>query len=209
MPDLPSRSKHEADILALLIPAFEAERKRYLDSGKFDQRSMARGVRVAVEDRLVDVFTAAVRQLAGQQGWELDTARLSVEARVWATRRAVDLGNEVAANTNAFLRDTSDLSSIDSLFGEGRAEGMAITEVTSAISAGETWLAIWASTAILGSDREIIVSWHTEHDARVCELCGPLDGRPREQWQMAFPGGPPAHPRCRCWLEYDTVPKAA
>lgn len=44
--------------------------------------------------------------------------------------------------------------------------------------------------------------WHTSQDDRVCPICRPLHGRPRDEWQSVFPLGPPAHPVCRCFIDY-------
>jgi HK97 family phage portal protein len=37
--------------------------------------------------------------------------------------------------------------------------------------------------------------WITERDDLTCPICGPLDGKPEEQWAGTEP---PAHPNCRC-----------
>lgn len=44
--------------------------------------------------------------------------------------------------------------------------------------------------------------WHTSRDQRVCPICRPLHGRPREEWQTVAPLGPPAHVSCRCFVDY-------
>lgn len=52
--------------------------------------------------------------------------------------------------------------------------------------------------------------WNTAVDDKVCPICKPLDNQ-REQpgvaknWSELFPGGPPAHPRCRCFLRWRLV----
>jgi hypothetical protein len=37
--------------------------------------------------------------------------------------------------------------------------------------------------------------WITERDDLTCPICGPLDGKPEEEWAGTEP---PAHPNCRC-----------
>lgn len=51
--------------------------------------------------------------------------------------------------------------------------------------------------------------WHASTDAqgnpdsKVCPICRPLHGRPREEWQAVFPLGPPSHIACRCYVDYE------
>lgn len=119
------------------------------------------------------------------------------------------------------------------LWGEKYPETLSITETTRAISAGENattaevereleQLGRQAGTvddvtapgeAQLGQRKplkmpgmeklNLIKRWHSRRDERVCKVCGPLDGTTQSTWQSKFPGGPPAHPSCRCWLSYE------
>jgi hypothetical protein len=69
-----------------------------------------------------------------------------------------------------------------------------VTEVTRAYAAGELEGVKLAEAA--GYRMEQV--WHTNRDELVCAICAPNDGKGRSQgWTVA---GPPAHPRCRCWL---------
>lgn len=101
------------------------------------------------------------------------------------------------------------------LFGETRADMIAITEVTRTFAEGN--LRLWASTGVVGGKR-----WMTAVDERVCPVCAPLHGRlvqvdagfgytaselESEVLRKALGhvgsefNAPPAHPRCRCWLQ--------
>jgi len=85
---------------------------------------------------------------------------------------------------------------IDQAFGPNRVENIAVTETTGAASAaGE--IAVDATVGRNEEDR-----WFTAEDQRVCPICAPLNGKTRSNWSRFFPDGPPAHPRCRCWIEY-------
>jgi hypothetical protein len=85
---------------------------------------------------------------------------------------------------------------IDQAFGPSRVENIAVTETTGAASAaGE--IAVDATVGRNEEDR-----WFTAEDQRVCPICAPLNGKNRSDWSRFFPDGPPAHPRCRCWIEY-------
>lgn len=90
------------------------------------------------------------------------------------------------------------------VFGPGRAERIAITEVTRAYAEGN--LMTWRSTGVVDGKR-----WNTAVDEKVCPICWPLNGMVVKMGE-AFSidaadraaglgiTAPPAHPRCRCWL---------
>ena len=89
-------------------------------------------------------------------------------------------------------------------FNSARAEKIAITEVTRAYATGQR---------MAGEDLQkefpsvkVVKTWLTNNDDRVCEICGPLDGKEVELDQT-FDGGisePPAHVNCRCWTSVST-----
>jgi len=47
--------------------------------------------------------------------------------------------------------------------------------------------------------------WWTRDDDRVCKRCGPMHGMPRSVWAREYAKGPPAHYRCRCWIDYKSI----
>lgn len=87
----------------------------------------------------------------------------------------------------------------ESLFGAERAELIGVTETTAAHSAAERGV-IDLHNRFTG--RILLAHWVTEHDERVCPICRPLDGQPEYLWRERFTLGPPAHARCRCYMEW-------
>lgn len=88
---------------------------------------------------------------------------------------------------------------VDTWLGQETAKSVAITEVTRATTQAER-----AATKRY-SDRTgvtLLAFWTTENDARVCPICMPLNDKPEASWDSKFPLGPPAHPRCRCWITW-------
>jgi hypothetical protein len=182
MPDLQSRRQHESEIAAALILVLDSES----------------GVAAAVRGELAAVYAEAMRSVAADRGWQLPDADVDREAEEWAAAYAVTLGREVAKTTRDWIERGGDRESVISA---ERAENIAITEVTRAITAGELGaIALALALAILDEEPERV--WNTEADARVCPVCRPLHRKPETVWRGTAPGGPPAHPRCRCWLEY-------
>ena len=89
-------------------------------------------------------------------------------------------------------------------FGPVRAEMISITEITRASARGED--ALWDELQAQGI--EMVTTWNTNNDELVCEICGPLNGKPADgrdngepYWDTAEFGRVtmPAHPRCRCF----------
>ncbi len=81
------------------------------------------------------------------------------------------------------------------IFGPARAESVAVTETTAAQGAGGE-AAIGATVGWSEADL-----WITRNDERVCPKCDPLHRQPRSVWNFYYEN-PPAHPRCRCWIQY-------
>ena len=88
------------------------------------------------------------------------------------------------------------------LYGPERAERIAVTEVTTIFAEGNQ--EAWKSTGLVEENR-----WRTAMDDRVCEICAPLEdvvvGLGENEFTTEEGGlgisGPPAHTRCRCWLQ--------
>lgn len=81
---------------------------------------------------------------------------------------------------------------LEPVFGPVRAAMIASTEVTRVFS--EANRAAFESTGLVDQ-----VRWNTAQDDLVCPICAPRDGK-------LYPVGatseaPPAHVRCRCWVQ--------
>lgn len=50
--------------------------------------------------------------------------------------------------------------------------------------------------------KPIYAYWVTARDEKVCPICRPLNDKPEYLWTKDFPNGPPAHPVCRCYLNW-------
>ena len=78
-----------------------------------------------------------------------------------------------------------------------RADMIAITEVTRASVQGE--LEILKEIQKDDPSIKMIAVWQTNRDDWVCAICKPRKGKKRgEDWRE----DPPAHPRCRCWINH-------
>ena len=201
MPDLETRQKHERHMAAILLLLFDDERERLLATGRFAPVRFTQRLEADLVDPLARAFTARGEQLLTAY----NVARpIDATARRWAERYSGRLAKELVESTRNRIAELDPLApdfeqSLADLFGEGRAEAIGITETTRAISAGEDG-AVGLIKRTTG--RVLIATWFTELDERVCPICEPLHGTTSRVWSRKFPSGPPAHPRCRCWREW-------
>ncbi len=119
---------------------------------------------------------------------------IPIELSVELDRTTMDRVNAAAAGLDE-IGGTMPPEVTAKAFDQARADVIAATEVTRAVTAGETALVV-----ALGIPATAL--WHTALDDRVCEVCEPLDGVGREVYGMVSPDGPPAHPNCRCFLDW-------
>ena len=90
-----------------------------------------------------------------------------------------------------------------------RAETIAITEMAYAYNYGQqAYMEQCIKDGLIGGAQK---KWMTAFDERVCDVCGKLDGEVTEM-DTTFSVGvlvPPAHPRCRCVVNYINVTQPA
>jgi SPP1 gp7 family putative phage head morphogenesis protein len=77
-------------------------------------------------------------------------------------------------------------------FGSVRANMIAVTEVTRVFAEGNA--AAWSSAGLVDK-----VRWNTAKDDLVCPICQPRAGEEYDLNDVTH--RPPAHIRCRCWLQ--------
>jgi hypothetical protein len=165
-----------ASLMGVLLLGFVVGARQH---GAEDRSATAQAAQAYAERRAREVAQAFV---------ERSQEALRAKGADWATRTS-DPAKETP--TKAEAREAA-----AEVFAPSRDENIGITETTSAGQAGSEWAVTQRGEA---SDED---RWRTERDARVCPICSPLESRPRSEWQAKFPTGPPAHPRCRCFIEY-------
>jgi len=189
MPDLTTRRNHEEEIAAALLLVFAEWKDRPFDGEAFGNHIIG-----ALTGTLASVYTEAGRQFIDQFAHGIDPNVTAANAKRWEIMFLPILAAEIASTTEPGRIGA---------FSPARAEMAAITEVTRAISAAEFGIAGYLATVDDPGLRKVLRSvWYTALDERVCPICEPLHGLGKEEWGKAFPLGPPAHPRCRCSLQW-------
>lgn len=149
---------------------------------------------------------------------ELDWSLVNSEAAEWARRYAYTLVRAIDDVTRAALRQAvaafietpgmtlADVAAALPLAGP-RAELVAVTEVTRAYAEGQKLAG--ERMAAQFPDVAVRKRWFTNRDDRVCPICAPLHNQEVDRQAKFSSAGialelPPAHPRCRCWIDYRT-----
>lgn len=203
MPDLAGRAEHEERLRAAIAAALAA-----WESEPNDYRGLRLRVRDAAAEPLALTYIVAAEQLGSRlRPDSFSTPRADAEA--WAARMSAHVAAGVAEATQDALqraRQAGDAAAVASaialLADPERARTIAITETTRAASVGELEEVERYEAA---TGLRVATVWTTEQDGRVCPICEPLDGLWRARWSREFPWGPPAHPRCRCYLEHKVL----
>jgi len=138
-------------------------------------------------------------------------------AEQWAGQRAREIAASMRAGTEKRVEAARERSTpetfkdeLSGIFNRSRAESVAVTEITVSITAGERD----AAKRLEDEENLLMVAvWRTEQDSSVCPVCRPMHGKPESEWPEALRDGPPAHPNCRCQIEWRPTkipnPKAA
>lgn len=205
-----------AEINGRMVDAMPEDFNPAIDT--FDLRRAARLTR-AEEQELQDALSRMLQESADlgvnvaidqfeSVGFGFDWTLANTTARDWAASYAPRLAGDINATTQRMVGQSVSrwiengeplqalIDDIAPVFGRGRAELIASTEVTRAYAEGNR-IAYRESGVVTEWE------WRTAADERVCPVCGPLQGKRRRLDGEPFDIGvdaPPAHPRCRCWV---------
>ena len=218
MADLRNRAEWEKRLVDALDKLGDAQRKKLLatlgnppdpnrltpEIWQIISAEMQMELRPLLERIYLD---AAEQMLRSMPGVGVDWALINRRAAEWARQYTFDLVRGINGNTRAALQEkisafyTERLTMdklrelIEPLYGPVRAEMIAATETTRAAVNGE----LGVVTELRNVGIEMVSVWNTSNDDIVCPLCGP---RNQKRQGDGWNDPPPAHPRCRCWLNH-------
>lgn len=144
----------------------------------------------------------------------LDYTLSSAEALAWAKKYSYELikgidetTRDIISNAISSFIETPGFTIRDVMdeltdFSEKRAATIAVTETTRAFAEGQKLAGEELRKEF--PDMKIEKTWFTNNDDRVCDICGPLDGKSVAYEDEFDAEGPPAHVNCRCWIEFNT-----
>jgi hypothetical protein len=158
------------------------------------------------EDR---VYLEAAQRLMSESPVGVDWSLVNEAASNWSRNYGSQLIKDISATSQRATQEAvanyyeqgwtiGDLrKKLGSIYGPVRAEMIAVTEVTRAAAEGERGMV----AELRNQGIEMVPVWQTNNDELVCPICGPKHNKPIEDNEY-----PPAHPRCRCWVNHE-LPK--
>ena len=203
--DEPPRGDFEQEIIRKLKPVFRKAQVRTLDALQRGVEPDDDELRKELIALFVPILTSAalykVNLFEDQFTIAFEAGETQAEAERWARAHAaamvagliITTQNVVGGIESDATQDEIE-ATVDRAFDENRREQIGITETTVALM----WGALMYQRLMAGRGVQIELIWYTQNDELVCEICGPLHGTKQEVWSQEFPGGPPAHVRCRC-----------
>jgi len=229
MPDIANRTQIEDSLSEVIAKLLARQRREFLPAveaappEETDRRygavwlprwrRLAEVLTIGLAIPLVDIHRIGRRGLDKSLGLGLDSDYGDSLSMQWGVARAKAAADLITANTRKMFEaaNAKDLPSdvtrteilraaTDRVFSKDRADNIAITETTNAHSAGE--FAARDMSNQKGSGPSIFAHWQTAEDDKVCPICLPLNDQPEYLWVPKFPNGPPAHNRCRCFLDW-------
>lgn len=166
-----------------------------------------RGIQKDVEPILVATFIQQAEAAMNVVGVGVDWALVNTHAVSWARDHSAEvlkqLFNRTYEGVNTLVPEAYQQGwtmreleiALERYHSPVRAELIAITETTRAAVEGER-----AFVAQLEKEGgfQMVPIWVTDEDDRVCPICKPRDRKPITNGMF-----PPAHPRCRCYVDYE------
>ncbi len=226
MPDLTDRLTHEGELSRSISTAFGKQRRRVAAAGAgADWAAFETELSASLNTHLGATFSIASENMVKTQvddeeaatallllllGGRGITGLLPRASSNWAQGVSGILAGQISANSRDTISRSQDdtipadtrpspKDASDKAFSTDRAEGIAATETTRAVSQGEAFARQRIEQEI---QKTFTAIWVTEEDDHVCPICQPIHNKPEQDWPAAQSQGPPAHPFCRCWLVY-------
>jgi len=156
---------------------------------------------------LVRAFMDRVMELEEEYDISFDPAEMGAAANEWATGYAQEEADRLIGTTQKVVNGVAAKYAAEEItrdqieellepaFNRNRAALIAITLITVAASmATDSYVSF---LRLLGL--EVVETWYTQEDERVCSACAPLHGQPKGVWDSP----PPRHGRCRCYVRLE------
>lgn len=194
MPDLVARETFESEVSGLIVLSWMRVEDEIRRGAEPNWQGMENEIARRGDEVLQAVSVAAAivlyRTLTGETRVPPDYRVPTGQAASLAQSLVSTRQNELARATQSPGFDPNAFA--DQWFSASKAQGIAVTEVTSAVSAGEESLRQQYENIGV----QMVAVWNNDPRSNVCQLCLPLDGLREEEWPAEARPGPPRHPNC-------------
>lgn len=143
MPDLGDRERYENEVAAVLLMLLQQQRAYVITHPTLPVpwAEFEKQMRDALTPRLANVYMRAALQLQLMSGQHQNVTSMSGEAQAWAVEQAAKIAADVMTNTKVEWEAAQNdkaarAAALLALFSADRALGIAITEITRAITIG-------------------------------------------------------------------------
>jgi len=193
------RSQDEEELAALLLLVWATFSAGTWTTSTFTARDFRALLANNGAERLIDRIVAAARTRFETETGVVPQQASSVQQTAIRERYLDRLAGRLAekqANLPPIVNKTAlpDSPVVPGLpIADHESTTEAVTSVTEIVSLAELEM---ANRAL----QPVEAFWITEPVA--CPICYPLHGTSRSTWSIKFADGPPAHPNCRCHLEW-------
>ncbi len=201
----------------MLMQRLQAGVELPLNWNALDDRQMADLV-IILTDARQDGINLFAEQVQVGIDYSAVNARAARRAREYAGELIKGIDRTTAQSVKdviAMFAETPGMTMQDVIdrlpFDAQRARMIAVTEITRAYAEGELEAGIELRKRY--PDVQVVKTWFTNNDEKVCPICEPLDGKDVPHDEGWGEGGnpdpegipaPPAHPNCRCWMQTST-----
>ena len=182
----------------------------------WDEAAFAAQVRNSMDNVLAGIATEHALRLAVEIGIDFDVAVINAAAWQWAERFSYHWIQDITDTTRSIVQNAvskfvstpgmtmGDLrDALEYGFSPVRAQMIGVTETTRSFSAASQIYQDMLGKSGLNFEK----IFRTAMDEKVCEICGPLEDKPENEWGNA--GAPPLHPNCRCWTTLQYVGRSS
>jgi hypothetical protein len=172
-----------------------------------DYKALAAGLALLLIPSLMRAVIESATREAAVIGVDFDIAVINQAALAWSKAYTYDLIKGLTDTTRGVVQEAistfvktpgmtrGELSALlEPAFGARRAEMIAVTETTRAFAEGTR--EYQRAIARMGVPMQRI--WRTSMDEKTCPVCAPNEDKTEREWEPK--SGPPAHPRCRCFV---------
>jgi len=203
MADIDNRTKIEAEFRNSLMPVFRSAQKSAASGSDLNYTDLAVDIAGAAEESIRKAHVAIFLLLMSQEWVDFSGMQLMADqmAASYSSNAAAAIGKTVADNIR---NDLASGTLPDVVFDVNRADRIAQTEVTRAVTSGGKQ----AKSILASTGKKLIARWRVQEvspgkpDDRVDDICRPLNRLLEPEWRQIYNGMPPRHVNCRCYVDY-------